>query len=130
MGWMGWKEVLRSTGESKDSIPEKQTDTRGRICPGLSLKGQRKASVADFSPNGLSGRGERVGLGHLRARAVRLCFTLSLLGLAGTAQGLSLWSVISWPSGLLGPIGNSPEFPNFLIYKMGTVLYLPYKCDH
>lgn len=81
-------------------------------------------------PNGLSGRGGRVGLGRLWARAVRLCFMLSLLGLAGTAQGLSLWSVISWPSGLLGPIGNSPEFPNFLIYKMGTVLYLPCKCDH
>jgi hypothetical protein len=44
------------------------------------------------------------------------------LGLTGTAQGLFLWSVISWPSGLLGPIGNSPEFPDFLIYKVGTVL--------
>lgn len=44
------------------------------------------------------------------------------LGLTGTAQGLFLWSVISWPRGLLGPLGNSPEFPDFLIYKVGTVL--------
>lgn len=54
-------------------------------------------------------------------RVVRVCLMLTL-GLTGTAQGLFLWSVISWPSGLLGPIGNSPDFPDFLIYKVGTVL--------
>lgn len=54
-------------------------------------------------------------------RVVRVCLMLTL-GLTGTAQGLFLWSIISWPSGLLGPIGNSPDFPDFLIYKVGTAL--------
>jgi hypothetical protein len=47
------------------------------------------------------------------------------LGLTGTTQGLFLWPLISWPSSPLGPSGsarNSPEFPDFLIYRMGTVL--------
>lgn len=57
-----------------------------------------------------------------RGRSSQGVLNALTLGLTGTAQGLFLWSVISWPSGLRGPIGNSPEFPDFLIYKMGTVL--------
>lgn len=49
--------------------------------------------------------------------------TLSLSH-TGAAQGLCLWPVISWPSplGLGSHAGNSPEFPDFLIYEMGTVI--------
>ena len=54
------------------------------------------------------------------------------LGFAGTRDSPGFVTVVChflarWPT---RPLGNSPEFPNFLIYKMGTVLYLPYKCDH
>lgn len=75
---------------------------------------------------GRRGKGEPAGAGGGQSEpAARVTGHKALSwGLTGAPQGLCLWPVISWPSPL-GPggyAGNSPEFPNFLIYKMGTVM--------
>lgn len=109
MGWTGWKKVLRATGESKDSSPEKQTDTRGRVCPGPSLKGQRKPSVTDFSPQGeqncpmdcLEGADSRAGTFMGESRQAML--HALTLGLAGTRDSPGFVTVVChflarWPT--------------------------------